>query len=93
MKVAMCKVCGKYFFTKSINKTFCSDECRQAEIQRKKDENSQLCWCCKNACGRCSWSQSFVPVEGWDAELVVIKDIEGDIDSYKIKKCPEFIKG
>ena len=93
MKVAMCKVCGKYFFTKSTSKPFCSDECKQKEIQRRKDEDAQLCWRCGNACGGCSWSQSFIPVEGWDAESVVIKDSEGDIDSYKIKKCPQFIKG
>lgn len=93
MKVAMCKVCEKYFFTKSTSKAFCSDECKQKEIQRKRDENTQLCWRCKNACGGCSWSKSFIPVEGWDADPVVIKDSEGDIDSYKIKRCPQFIKG
>lgn len=26
-----------------------------------------LCWSCKNACGGCSWSKSFAPVEGWTA--------------------------
>lgn len=93
MKVAMCKVCGKYFFTKSASKEFCSDECRQKEAQRIKDEDAQLCWRCSNACGGCSWSQNFIPVEGWDAEPVIIKDSEGDINSYKIKKCPQFIKG
>lgn len=93
MKVALCKVCGKYFFTKSTNKAVCSDECKKREAQRKADENAQLCWRCSNACGGCSWSQSFIPIEGWKAESVVIKDSEGDINSYKIKKCPQFIKG
>ena len=93
MKVAMCKVCGKYFFTKSTSKEFCSDECRKEEAQRRKDEDSQLCWRCKNACGGCSWSRCFQPVEGWDATSTIVKDSEGDIHSYEIHKCPEFIEG
>ena len=93
MKVAMCKVCGKYFFTKSTNKPFCSEECKKIDTQKRRDENAQLCWRCKNACGGCSWSRSFIPVKGWTAEHFVVKDSEGDFDSFKITKCPKFIKG
>lgn len=28
----------------------------------------QLCWTCQKACGDCSWSSCFQPVEGWTAE-------------------------
>ena len=28
----------------------------------------QLCWACQKACGDCSWSSCFQPVEGWTAE-------------------------
>ena len=29
----------------------------------------QLCWACQKACGDCSWSSCFQPVEGWTAEV------------------------
>ena len=47
----------------------------------------QLCWTCHNACGDCSWSSCFQPVEGWTAEKVHRKTY----DSYKIEKCPEYV--
>ena len=48
----------------------------------------QLCWTCHNACGDCSWSSCFQPVEGWTAEKVHRKTY----DSYRIEKCPEYVK-
>lgn len=32
-----------------------------------------LCWSCANACGRCSWSKKFEPVEGWEAQKTTFK--------------------
>lgn len=52
-----------------------------------------LCWKCSNAVGRCSWSQGFVPVEGWTAEETA-RECNGNIvASYTVLKCPQFIKG
>lgn len=55
----------------------------------------QLCWDCAKACGKCSWSQSFKPVEGWDAEPTVIftQCRINVIPSYYIRGCPEFVQG
>lgn len=47
----------------------------------------QLCWTCQKACGDCSWSSCFQPVEGWTAERVHRKTY----DSYRITKCPEYV--
>ena len=44
----------------------------------------QLCWTCQKACGDCSWSSCFQPVE---AEKVHRKTY----DSYRIEKCPEYV--
>lgn len=57
-------------------------------------KHSTLCWDCEKACGRCSWSKSFTPVEGWVAKPTKVK---GDsqcrnqlIDSFDVHECPEF---
>lgn len=84
-----CKYCGKVFISKSPYVDYCSKDCARAD----SIENEQLCWTCSKACGDCSWSKSFNLVEGCDAEPVVVKDKEGDIYSYKIKKCPQYKKG
>lgn len=51
-----------------------------------------LCWGCNKCTGFCSWSQDFTPVKGWDAIPTKIQTEEPGvyIDSYFIKKCPEF---
>ena len=65
----------------------------------KTENKYQLCWCCSNARGGCSWSKKFEPVEGWKATPTVvcmqsenkkrgIKAIYAD--SYDIEECPEF---
>lgn len=59
-----------------------------------------LCWDCKNAVPHgsygCSWSESFEPVLGWNAER---RDIstgpkkESMTESYFVYRCPEFERG
>ena len=90
----ICKYCGKKFYTKSLNRQFCSKACRMdAKDEERYKEDDQPCWICKKACGTCTWSAAFIPVNGWEATPVTVKDKEGDIRSYKISKCPEFIFG
>lgn len=58
-------------------------------------KNPTLCWYCQNAVpggGRgCSWSRSFKPVDGWDAEPTQRAVSGQDPDSYRVADCPEFI--
>ena len=62
-----------------------------------KKASYTICWDCKNALGRCSWSQSFVPVEGWTAIVtppaVYLSEAMQKIPDYCVIKCPEFEKG
>lgn len=104
-----CKYCGKEFTTTKIAQKFCSEKCRYTLSQLKRCEKAgykyknkkrwsdQPCWDCKNACGGCSWSRNFTPVNGWVAEPTTITYKTGDIlhttDTYKIFECPEFKKG
>ena len=92
MSLLICKVCGKVFECKH-NKKYCSKECRSVGLKRINVKRGQLCWRCANACGGCSWSKDFTPVEGWEATPHLIKDKRGGISSYKIRKCPQFIEG
>lgn len=92
MCVKICECCGKRFLSRSNIKKYCSKVCAREMAQRRRDENGQLCWRCKNACGGCNWSKYLKPVEGWTADPVIVKDVNGDFSSYSIKKCPEFIK-
>lgn len=62
------------------------------------EQRQQLCWRCKNACGGCNWSANLEPVQGWDAEPCrrVYRDSAVGtryIDSYIIRKCPEYVRG
>ena len=93
MSVKFCKVCGNVFFSRSKVRPYCSEDCRREAIEMRREEYGQLCWRCKKACGSCSWSKNKTPIKNWDAEPHLVKDKEGDIRSYRIKKCPEFIKG
>ena len=88
--MAKCDVCGKGFYTKSRGKKYCSVECRAIAKRIKQRENEQLCWSCQNACGGCSWSKNLIPVVGWNATPILVKDEEGDIRTYKIVKCPQY---
>lgn len=54
------------------------------------EKNETLCWQCENF-SNCSWSRG-VPVEDWDAEPTIIKQIDGHIThSFCVKSCPQFI--
>ena len=55
---------------------------------------STLCWCCAKATtGGCSWSRSFIPVEGWEATSTIIKEGAPRLShSYKVHSCPEFVE-
>lgn len=47
-----------------------------------------LCWDCKNACCGCDWSESLIPVKGWEA----IPTFVGHEASYNVISCPEFVR-
>ena len=47
------------------------------------------CITCGNACGGCSWSQDFTPVEGWIAEPTVNRE---GVESFHVIDCPEYCK-
>lgn len=57
-------------------------------------KDSTLCWDCEKACGRCSWSKSFTPVEGWNAKPTKVRadkySVNQLIDSFIVYECPEF---
>lgn len=91
----ICECCGKSFLSKSNLKKYCSKACTREMRKRRHKEDGQLCWRCKKACGGCSWSNCLKPVKDWIADPIIIKgkDGGGDIQSYKIHKCPEFIRG
>lgn len=53
-----------------------------------------ICWTCQNACGGCSWSKSFLPVEGWEAEphtLYANDSGHAPVQSYEVLCCPEYL--
>ena len=93
MNLLICEFCGKVFKSKSKLKKYCSKKCKCTAIRIQREENGQLCWTCKNACGGCSWSSKLIPIKGWSAIPDVIKDDSGDIHTFKILKCPQYIKG
>lgn len=59
-------------------------------------ETGTLCWDCARAYGGCSWSKSFKPVEGWEAERDEralkwgCNNTKRTYVSYTVKECPEF---
>jgi len=61
--------------------------------QRKKET---LCWKCANCYGDCSWSEDFIPVDGWDAAPFVHKYYIAQngsyvtYTSYSVFACPLF---
>lgn len=55
-----------------------------------EQEESTLCWNCANAVGGCSWSQSFEPVEGWDAVPCIIRGNGIEVPSFRVLSCPLF---
>jgi hypothetical protein len=63
------------------------------ELRKRFVKTDTLCWDCKNATGGCSWSSSFVPVEGWDATKTIVKVVQKEEESYIVRKCPLFERG
>ena len=62
------------------------------------ETRNQLCWSCAKACGGCSWSRNFTPIHGWDATPYrrVYRDAAVGtryVDSYIIRRCPEYVNG
>ena len=59
-----------------------------------------ICWDCKNAVKKCSWSKDFIPVENWEAIPTTIKQVDNRegrkhkvMQSYIVVSCPQFVKG
>lgn len=61
-------------------------------------KGEQLCWTCIHAVPTldgargCSWSRYFEPVPGWTAKAVRRVDCGTAIQTYRIHKCPEYVK-
>lgn len=56
----------------------------------------QLCWTCRNACGKCPWSDKdgAKPVPGWKAKPKKVYISNGKYqDSYLISECPLYAPG
>lgn len=53
----------------------------------------QLCFSCKKACGGCSWSTWFRPVQGWKAVPTKIRQGYQTVESFHIMDCPEYKEG
>lgn len=86
--MAKCELCERFFYTKSTNKKYCSDVCRKVAITIKNRKKEQLCWTCKSTCYECCWRSHLIPVKGWSAKPLRVKDREGEIRSYRITGCP-----
>lgn len=64
-------------------------------MRENKRKEKSLCWECANALNDgdygCSWSKSFIPVDGWLAIRDEKKVYCGIDESYTVFDCPEFI--
>lgn len=50
-----------------------------------------ICWDCSKACGGCSWSDHFAPVNGWVAiPRKVYASNDGMASSFIVRECPMF---
>lgn len=91
-----CAVCGKWFVTTSEKKNTHSKECSKIyrAMNREKKQKDQICWNCSNATGGCTWSHDFIPVPGWTATEVILKEEDGYTScTYKITACPQYCRG
>lgn len=52
---------------------------------------TNICFDCQNATGKCSWSRNFTPVQGWYAELSVLGN-EHPIVTYHVMECQLFVR-
>lgn len=60
-------------------------------LEAVRNSNQTICWGCDNACGGCSWSREFKPVEGWTATRRDLLMTNGTKESYIVHECPEFV--
>lgn len=67
-------------------------------MKNEPREAETLCWRCRRAVGRCSWSAGgFEPVEGWLA--LPTRMVESDLEqrrvivtsSYLVIDCPQYL--
>lgn len=90
----ICSTCGNIFKTTIKNEKYCSKKCRADDMSM----GGQLCWNCQRATGGCSWSDKFIPVNGWIAEPRIIKNYNiltrtyDEISTFRIKYCPLFLR-
>ena len=68
------------------------------ELEHPQD--GTLCWNCQRATGLCSWSEKFIPVEGWVADRNDIRiEVQNQYtratkydESYFVRECPLFVR-
>ena len=69
--------------------------------QNNVESRGTLCWRCKKAVGRCSWTGldsskkvRFEPVPGWDA-IPTTRTVSGKFveKSFSVRACPKFRRG
>ena len=93
--IKQCKFCGKIMIVTNATK-YCSAACSRRAVQAKRPARKtidSLCWDCQNAVAKCSWSINFIPVEGWEAKPIKIKQKKNIfIDSFIVLNCPKFIR-
>lgn len=67
--------------------------CR-ANWECRGKRSDTICWTCQNACGGCSWSRNYVPVEGWIAEKTIRRYTDDHgfrlVESYNVLYCPSY---
>ena len=67
---------------------------RRGLREDKQQVKESICWDCKKAVGRCTWSANGVPVKGWEVEETYRKSYGRDLEvSYTVINCPKFEEG
>ena len=65
----------------------------EPQIYKDKPQGS-LCWFCKKSAAprdqRCSWSDAFVPVDGWEVIHNLLSNYKRTDETYCVVRCPEF---
>lgn len=94
----LCTECGEPLEMRADGRYY--SMCEQCRDEARKETQGTLCWHCKNAVPNiagtvgCNWSRKKKPVDGWEATPTQLK-IMGNktVQSYFVKKCPEFKEG
>lgn len=63
---------------------------RSVNVKRCGNRVPSICWDCAKACGGCSWSKDYVPVQGWTATQKNMYYDKREIESYIVHECPMF---